>query len=151
VQKTHADCATFSFTFLKAEAKMSLKSDFDRGILRIGDYVLLKDVLRNSYLSVEGILQDDIVAYEGSDNLFDCIFCVHLQRQYSASRDLSSFLLNFGNDPKSITEESQKKYYLALLRGRENERKLNDNYMRKNFGRKVQFGEIIQVIFSYVN
>lgn len=92
----------------------AVKSEIDRASLRIGDYVLMKDVNRNSFLSVEGILQDDIIAYEGTDNLFDCIFCVHLQRQYSASRDLSAFLANYNNDVKSIVEESAKKYLLAL-------------------------------------
>jgi hypothetical protein len=92
----------------------SFASDILVGCLKIGDYILLKDVVRNSFLSVEGILQYDIVSYEGNDNLLDCIFCVHLQRQYSASRDLSAFLANYGNDVKAIQDESAKKYLLAL-------------------------------------
>ncbi len=83
-------------------------------ILRIGDYVLLKDVARNSFLCAEGILSEDISAYDDTDNLLDCIFCVHLQRQYSASRDLQAFLANYGNDVKKIEDESAKKYLMAL-------------------------------------
>jgi hypothetical protein len=120
------------------------------GSLKIGDLILLKDVSRNIYLNVEGILQTDLCACDGTENILDNIFCVHLQRQYSASRDLSAFLVNYGNDPRSIVEESAKKYLLALQRGRENEKKLNDNYMKKKFGQKVSFGDIIQVISSVV-
>ena len=76
--------------------------------------MLLKDVIRNSYLCAEGILSEDISAYEGTDNLLDAIYCVHLQRQYSASRDLQAFLANYGNDIKKIEDESAKKYLLAL-------------------------------------
>lgn len=76
--------------------------------------MLLKDTQRNAYLSAEGILLEDINATEGTNNLVDCLFCVHLQRQYSASRDLQAFLNIYGNDAKKIEDESAKKYYLAL-------------------------------------
>lgn len=76
--------------------------------------MLLKDVARNSFLCAEGILSEDLSAYDNTDNLLDCIFCVHLQRQYSASRDLQAFLANYGNDVKKIEDESAKKYLLAL-------------------------------------
>lgn len=82
--------------------------------MRIGDYILLKDTQRNAFLSAEGILLEDINAVEGTENLIDCLFCVHLQRQYSASRDLQAFLNNYGNDVKKIEDESAKKYLLAL-------------------------------------
>jgi hypothetical protein len=73
----------------------------------------LKDVSRGCFLTVEGILNEDISVVEGSTNLIDCIYCVHLQRQYSASRDLQAFLKLYDNDVKKI-EESAKKYLLAL-------------------------------------
>ncbi len=116
--------------------------------LRIGDYILLRDVIRNSLLSCDGILLEDILVVEGHDSLQDSIFCVHVQRQYSASRDLHAFLKNYGNDIKNIKEPGAKRYLLALLRGRENERKLNDAYMRNKFGQKIVFGDIIQVKLS---
>lgn len=75
---------------------------------------MLKDTQRNVYLSSEGILLEDITAMEGTETLIDCLFCVHLQRQYSASRDLQAFLNNYGNDVKKIEDESAKKYLLAL-------------------------------------
>jgi hypothetical protein len=33
----------------------------------------------------------------------------------------------------------------SIQRGRDNEKKLNDNYMRKKHGQVVAFGDIIQV------
>jgi hypothetical protein len=86
----------------------------ERDTLRIGDYVVLRDVFRASYLCAEGILSEDLCAYDNTDNMLDCIFCVHLQRQYSASRDLQAFLSNYGNDVKKIDDESAKKYLMAL-------------------------------------
>ena len=98
--------------------------------------------------------------------LDDCIFCVHLQRQYSAARELEEFLKT-KND--SSTDESRAaKYFQALKvfwhthipfcfpkvivafrlflqRGSDNENKLNDSYMKKKIGQVVVFGDIIQV------
>lgn len=75
--------------------------------------VLFKDVARGLYLGVEGILLEDLVATDGF-NLQDSLFCVHLQRQYSASRDLNAFLENYDMDIKSIEDEGAKKYLIAL-------------------------------------
>ena len=75
--------------------------------------VLFKEALRGLYLGVEGILLEDIVCTDGF-NLQDSLFCVHLARQYSASRDLNAFLDNYGGELKNIEDESAKKYLLAL-------------------------------------
>ena len=81
--------------------------------LRIGDMVLFKDAVRGLYLGVEGILLEDLVATDGF-NLQDSMFCVHLARQYSASRDLNAFLELYDMDIKSIEDEGAKKYLIAL-------------------------------------
>ena len=70
---------------------MSASND-SANILRIGDYVLFKDVARSLFLAAEGILRTDIECTNGVD-LNDSLFCVHLQRQYSASRDLNVSLM----------------------------------------------------------
>jgi hypothetical protein len=82
--------------------------------LSIGDYVLFKDVVRHLYLGVEGILNEDVIGNNDVDFLQDSIFCVHLQRQYSASRDLNAYLAHYGMDPRNIVEEGAKKYLQAL-------------------------------------
>lgn len=75
--------------------------------------MLFKDITFSSYLCVEGILLEDVVG-NSTDFLQDSIFCVHLQRQYSASRDLNAFLANYGMDPKNVVDEGAKKYLQAL-------------------------------------
>lgn len=81
--------------------------------LKIGDYILLEDVAKNCHLRVEGILSEDMVASETTLSIQDSLFCVHLQRQYSASRDLNAFLENVG-DVRTIEDEGAKKYLSAL-------------------------------------
>jgi hypothetical protein len=82
--------------------------------LKIGDYVVFNDVQLGCYMSVEGILLEDLVGVEEIIALHDAIFCVHLQRQYSASRELLTFLEKYNGDVKNITEESELKYLQAL-------------------------------------
>ncbi len=81
--------------------------------LKIGDLVLLKDVVRGCTLSVEGILDDDMCGSKGLLSLHDSLFCVHLQRQYSASRDLNAFLDSIG-DVRNIKDDSILRYLAAL-------------------------------------
>lgn len=82
--------------------------------LKIGDFVTLRDPTFNIFLGVEGILNEDVFGMEEISNIHDAIFCVHLQRQYSASRELHSFLQRHGNDPRSITDENEINYLKAL-------------------------------------
>lgn len=82
--------------------------------LRIGDYVLLRDVAKSSILGCEGILLEEVSVVEGTQTFQDCLFAVHLQRQYSASRDLQAFLKIYNHDVKNIKEPAAKKYLLAL-------------------------------------
>lgn len=74
----------------------------------------MKDPAFNIFLGVEGILNDDIFGIEEIISIHDAIFCVHLQRQYSASRELYTFLQKRGNDPKAITDENELSYLKAL-------------------------------------
>jgi hypothetical protein len=57
---------------------------------------------------------DDIFGMEDIKSIQDAIFCVHLQRQYSASRELFLFLETYGMDKKNITDDSEIKYLQAL-------------------------------------
>lgn len=114
-----------------------MSSDLDRDSLKIGDFITFQDAQLNCYLSVEGkyfdfdffklsqqfyicffsmvgILVEDIVGVEDIISLHDAIFCIHLQRQYSASRELNMFLERYNMDIKSITDESEINYLLAL-------------------------------------
>eukprot|EP01031_Cornospumella_fuschlensis_P042476 gene42476-51889_t len=44
----------------------------------------------------------------------DSLFCIHLQRQYSAARELDEFLSTAKVDPKNITDPNIAKHYQAL-------------------------------------
>jgi len=81
--------------------------------LKIGDYIIFSDIL-GCFLSVEGILLEELIGVDAISSLHDSVFCVHLQRQYSAARELNAFLEKYGMDVKNITEDSELKYLQAL-------------------------------------
>ncbi len=74
----------------------------------------MKDVILGCFLSVEGILVDDVYGSDLVPSIHDALFCIHLQRQYSASRELNAFLEQYGMDVQNITDESELKYLQAL-------------------------------------
>ena len=45
----------------------------------------------NSFLCSEGILLEDLIISDLA-NTEDSVFCIHLQRQYSAAKELDDFL-----------------------------------------------------------
>jgi hypothetical protein len=113
--------------------------------LKIGDLITFKSVKWEQFLSCDGILFEDM-SVSGDIRIFeDSLFAVHLQRQYSAARELVEFLAIYGSNIKNHEDQSLIKYYKALQRGRENENKLNDLYMESNHGKDVVFGDIIQL------
>ena len=73
---------SFSFNF----------SSFLPETMKIGDLVTLKNLKTDGFLCAEGILLQDIVVSSDIGVFDDAIFCVHLKRQYSASRELEEFL-----------------------------------------------------------
>ena len=118
----------------------------ESGALRIGDIITLQNISLSSYLSAEGILLEDIYVSEDLSKFEDTLFQVHLQRQYSAAREYDNFLLTYQLDDNAEVEEIHlKKYMEALKRGRDNEKKLNDGYLKNKTGLNVVFGDIIQL------
>ena len=88
---------------------------FSSESLKIGDYVTFMDVaLGGVFLSVEGILSFDFGVAEDLSELWDSIYCVHLQRQYSAARELNAFMEKYNMDVSNIVDESELKYLKAL-------------------------------------
>ena len=64
----------------------------DLGTLKIGDVVILKNLAYGSFLSAEGIFVEDVVMDRDLNNITDYLFAVHLTRQYSAAKELESFV-----------------------------------------------------------
>ena len=83
-------------------------------MLRIGDFVTYKNIKHNGLLCAEGILREDLIVEENVRVFDDSLFCVHLQRQYSAARELEEFLKSNKVDVKNITDPNLVKYYQAL-------------------------------------
>lgn len=107
-----------------------------QGVLKIGDYITIKNLFLNYYLCAEGILVEDIVVDEKSSSFEDSLFCIYLQRQYSAARELEEFLRTSHTDEKVLH---------ALQRGRDNENQLNESYMSHKVGTPVCFGDTVQL------
>lgn len=99
-----------SFSWLTAIAHRG--NCFFAGILRIGDYVTFKNVKTNSLLCAEGILLEDIIANDKVKVLDDCLFCIHLQRQYSAARELEEFIK--ARKDSAVDDPHSAKYFQAL-------------------------------------
>ena len=107
-----------------------------QGVLKIGDYITIKNLFLNFYLCAEGILVEDIVVDQKSSSFEDSLFCIYLQRQYSAARELDEFLRTSNTDEKVLH---------ALQRGRDNENHLNESYMKHKIGTPVCFGDTVQL------
>jgi hypothetical protein len=86
------------------------------GALKLGDYIILRTDtfdLSTGYLGSEGIIVDDLFLESDSKNISDCLFCVHPQRNYSAAKELQSFLDTLKiND--NIEDENLLHYIKAL-------------------------------------
>ena len=74
----------------------------------------MKSVLREGFLSAEGILADFIYIQSDLDLFDECIFMVQLQRQYCASSELERYLSTFVTDPDEEQDDSTTKYIKAL-------------------------------------
>ena len=82
--------------------------------LKIGDFINLRSVLRDGYLSAAGILADYIYIQTELGLFDECIFMVELQRQYSASSELERYLSTFVVNPEDEQDDSTEKYIKAL-------------------------------------
>ena len=82
--------------------------------LKIGDYITLKNIKHDSFLCAEGILNLDLAIADRKTPFDANIFCVHLQRQYSAQRELDEFVAVHGDDVKSMNDIELQRYYGSL-------------------------------------
>jgi len=117
--------------------------------LKIGDFVTFRSTKHDAFICAEGILLEDLILNQTLASLDDALFCVHLQRQYSASRELDEYLAGLKESGEDESNPSVIKFLKALQKGRNNEIKLNNNYMRKRQGEPVRFGDVIQVHFCH--
>jgi hypothetical protein len=69
-------------------------------------------------LSAEGILSEDITVDDKVKVLDDCLFCIHLQRQYSAARELEDFLRDSATKKEGDQDEANTAKYFSALKVR---------------------------------
>ena len=123
--------------------------------LKIGDYIHLKYVKLNGYLTAEGVLQDELYCDAKPGDFDEVLFQVQLQRQYSAAYELNLFNQRQGD--VSITEKLMRKggeaedrrtaqFRKALIKGRDNEINMNESFMNERLGTPVVFGDVIQLL-----
>jgi hypothetical protein len=84
-------------------------------ILKIGDYIIIKNLKIDGFLCAEGILQEDIVIQDNLAAFEDTLFCIHLQRQYSASKELEVFMQTYDIGTKKTIEDPNTMKYLNAL------------------------------------
>jgi hypothetical protein len=82
--------------------------------LKIGDYITVKNVKFQTFLCAEGILLEDVIVDQNLLAFEDALFCIHLQRQYSASNELETFLSTYLTGDKSNEDPNSLKYVQAL-------------------------------------
>ena len=118
--------------------------------LRFGDYVTFFNQKgeKGGMLCAEGILLEHIFLKSNITTLDDALFCIHLQRQYSASKEYNDYMESIVDEPPEVVNEpSALKYQQALERGMNNEIKLNNEMLKKciNESKVVRFGDVIQL------
>ena len=133
--------------------KVLRKDAVERVTLKIGDLVTFRTAKNDAFLVAEGILVEDLFVNPSLASLNDALFCVHLARQYSASRELDEYLAQLKADSSNAApgKEGTKRdsnvtnFLNALTRGRDNETRLNNRYMQSRKGEPVKFGDVIQL------
>ena len=113
-------------------------------VLKIGDYITLIGADIGGFMSAEGILSNGVYVDERTSTISDSLFCIHLQRQYSAFKELESLQKSLEENGSEI-DSSSLKYLAALKKGRDNEQNLNETNLRRAMGTPVIFGDKIQL------
>ena len=81
--------------------------------LKIGDVIHIKNLKIDCMLFAEGILLEDVAVNDALSSFEDALFCIHLQRQYSAALELNKCLL--AHPTAASTEDvAMSKYFHAL-------------------------------------
>ena len=128
-------------------------TDYD--YLRIGDYVVLRHPKpHEGFLAADGFLGEDLFVTKGSDRFDDCLWEVHVQNQYSAINEFRDHQeLNFFPPEAAVeNEESVSKSSVKgsaameqLKRAAHNEKVINEKLQTIKNGKRVLFGDIIQL------
>lgn len=146
------------------------ETEMERGRLRVGDLILLKQVKGSEgWLSADGII--DIECHSSPvATLENSLWQVIVQRQYSAASELEQALLTLqidhqhnhhhhnnhdaahSSNPSSPVEGDLTAFIekdprlLQLSRTAQNEKRLNKKLMQMKIGKAISFGDVIQLL-----
>mmetsp|Transcript_21565 Transcript_21565/g.47993 ORF Transcript_21565/g.47993 Transcript_21565/m.47993 type:complete len:288 (+) Transcript_21565:194-1057(+) len=122
-------------------------------VLRVGDLITLKFLKHRTYLSSEGILVEDVHVSQSIKFFEEHLFQVYVQQQYSATNELEEFMRKYNamqeeeSGPSGGAQDQGVKNHMeALVKGKENELKLNKVVMRGKTGNTLSFGDTIQLM-----
>jgi hypothetical protein len=112
--------------------------------LRVGDHVIFRSSAFENYLCAEGIISESLYLNKEIDYIDEFVFCVHLQRRYSAYKEYAEYMHHVqasgaAQTPLEDTVQRSLKY------GKENEIKLNDIYQSGRLREELKFGATIQL------
>ena len=123
---------------------------------------MVVDVLfRASARSAEGVLEENVTVQTKPVYYDECVWQICLQHQYSAARELDEYKAQHeessqaekgdGDDDDEASKKRAKgsKSYLkqvkSLERGKRNEQRLNEQYMKSRAGTPILYGDVIQL------
>ncbi len=139
--------------------------------LHVGDYIALRLCKpEEGWLSSEGLLDDDCFITQDTDDFHGCIWEIHVQNQYSASREYKEALAQSLTHSTDLSKESKNmkslpmtpipgvthnnqlqtkvitpEYLSQLHRAALNEQRLNEKLMSLKRGKPITFGDPIQL------
>lgn len=122
--------------------------------LHVGDHVALRlSAPKEGWLSSEAMLNDDCFVTPDINQFDDCIWEIHVQNQYSATREYREALLSsktaridYADGNKSNSQRQANKDHLTQLhRAAINEQRLNEKLMSIKVGKPVAYGDPIQL------
>ncbi|KAK3280858.1 hypothetical protein CYMTET_11329 [Cymbomonas tetramitiformis] len=142
------------FDFVNTDIMDNIDDENEKeSTLRYGDYITLRGLLTHGVLSAEGMLDVAVHMVSDPQRYDNCVFQVRNSNQYSASRELAEFheQQEEARDAKATEGTSgdvevSAKFRLALERGRDNEKKLNDSYFEQKKGAKIFYGDNVQLL-----
>ena len=129
--------------------------------LHIGDYIVLRlSKPDEGWLTSEGLLDDECFVTPEMEDFHDCIWEIHVQNQYSATREYKEALAQHNQHNKDRSSSSKlviknggssskkaisQEYLTQLHRAALNEQRLNEKLMSLKLGKPINFGDPIQL------
>lgn len=135
------------------------EDDAEVAPIRIGDLVSMRHLgatKTGGFISAEGVLDNDCLVDEKPNQFDQCVFQVRIQNQYSALKEYVenvNYLEELQNEEAAEKKqdtlegdvEKLSKLLGTLELAMDNERALNEAYMKSSIGNQVHLGDVVQL------